>query len=93
MGAVFGNDRDDLATTLDDLLEEVALRHLVLDEVLADLHQQFGVAQVVHVDLGTLEAVNEGEAGCLVATPRVLRPFASTNGLVRSDPAHCGIEE
>ena len=48
--------------------------HLVLDEVLAALDVQLGVAHVVEVAVRRLQAVDEQVPRRLVAVPGVVRP-------------------
>ena len=93
LGPVLGDYGDDLPSPLDDLLEKVALRHLVLDQVLAHLDQKPAVPQIVEINLGRLQTVNKGKTGRLVSAPGVFRPVASSLCFVGPNPANTGIEE
>ncbi len=90
---VLGDDGDDLAAALHDLVEPVGVGHLVLDEVLPDHDDEAAVAHVVHVDLGRLETVHERETRGLVAAPRVLRPVAGALRFLFVDASDVRIEQ
>ncbi len=92
-GAVFGRDGDDLAAVLDQVVEEMRLRHLVLDQVLAHLDVEPAVGQVVEIAVRVLDAGDEGMAGRLVAVPGVVGPDAAGFGVFLRDFADALVQE
>src|SRR5262249_5859834 len=88
-----GCDIHKLTASFDDLGKPVRFRHLVFNQVLANLNDKLAEAHVVHVHVGGLQTVNKRMAGGLVASPRVLVPVACSSGLVGGHPSHVVIKE
>ncbi|MBV6491556.1 MAG: hypothetical protein CNCCGFBP_02177 [Fimbriimonadaceae bacterium] len=91
--AVFGRDDDDLAAPLHELIEEVRLRHLVLDEILAALNVEPRQSKIVKVAVRCLKTVDIGMSRGLVAMPSVIRPLAAALGFVGSDSSNVAVQK
>src|SRR5690606_8161327 len=89
---VLWRDVDKFTTSLHALVQPMGLGHLVSNQVLADLNDEFAESHVVEIYIGCLQTMHERMTGRLVATPSVLVPFSRSARLLRCYSAHMMIQ-